>query len=74
MKAPYKIYTTPVGTYDTKHIPDLQDIIFIRKDYLLEKLKDLREYYFDLFRNTGMEEYNIRMTTMDYLINKMEEI
>lgn len=47
---------------------------YIRKDYLLEKLKDLREYYFDLFRNTGMEEYNIRTTTMDYLINKMEEI
>lgn len=36
MKAPEKIYVTPVGTWDTKHIPDLQDNIYIRKDALLE--------------------------------------
>jgi len=40
MKAPDKIYTTPVGTFDTKHIPDLQDNIYIRKDTLLEWAKE----------------------------------
>ena len=39
MKAPYKIYVTPVGTWDTKHIPDLQDNIYISKDALLEWLE-----------------------------------
>lgn len=39
MKAPDKIYTTPVGTFDTKPVPDLQDNIYIRKDYLLEKIR-----------------------------------
>ncbi len=36
MKAPEKIYVTPVRTWDTKHIPDLQDNIYISKDALLE--------------------------------------
>ena len=46
----------------------------IRKDYLMDKLKDLRDYYFDLFRNTGIEEYEIRKTTVDYLMDKLNEI
>lgn len=40
MKAPCKIYVTPVRTWDTKHIPDLQDNIYISKDALLEWLKE----------------------------------
>ncbi len=36
MKAPCKIYVTPVRTWDTKHIPDLSDNIYISKDVLLE--------------------------------------
>ena len=36
MKAPNKIYVTPVRTWDTKPIPDLVDNIYIRKDALLE--------------------------------------
>lgn len=39
MEAPDKIYVTPVGTWDTQHIPDLQDSIYIRKDALLEWAK-----------------------------------
>lgn len=42
MKASDKIYTIPVGTYDTKPIPDLQDNIYIRKDALLEWLEDMK--------------------------------
>ena len=38
-KNPDKIYVTPVRTWDTKHIPDLQDNIYIRKDALLEWLE-----------------------------------
>ena len=36
MKAPNKIYVTPVRTWDTKPISDLVDNIYIRKDALLE--------------------------------------
>lgn len=39
MKAPEKIYTTPVGTFDTKPIPDLQDNIYIRKDIVDETIQ-----------------------------------
>lgn len=39
MGSPDKIYVTPVGTWDTKHIPDLQDNIYIHKDALLDFLK-----------------------------------
>ena len=45
MKAPDKIYVTPVGTWDTEHIPDLQDNIYIRKDALLEKLEKVAAEY-----------------------------
>lgn len=40
MGAPEKIYVTPVRTWDTKHIPDLSDNIYISKDALLEWLKE----------------------------------
>ena len=43
MKAPDKIYVTPVGTWDTEHIPDLQDNIYIRKDALLEWAKEVND-------------------------------
>lgn len=36
MKGPEKIYVTPVRTWDTKPIPDLQDNIYISKDALIE--------------------------------------
>lgn len=38
MKAPEKIYVTPVRTWDIKHIPDLQDNIYISKKALMEWL------------------------------------
>ena len=41
MKIPDKIYVAPVGTWDTEHIPDLQDNIYIRKDSLLEWAKEV---------------------------------
>lgn len=40
MKGPEKIYVTPVRTWDTKHIPDLQDNIYISKDALIEWLEN----------------------------------
>lgn len=45
MKAPCKIYVTPVGTWDTKHIPDLSDNIYISKDALIERLEKVAASY-----------------------------
>lgn len=42
IKAPSKIYVTPVRTWDTKHIPDLQDNIYIHKDTLMKLINKLR--------------------------------
>lgn len=46
MNAPDKIYVTPVRTWDTKHISDLQDNIYISKDALLELLKPEKDICF----------------------------
>ena len=42
MKGPDKIYVTPVRTWDTKHIPDLQDNIYICKNALLEWVEKMK--------------------------------
>jgi hypothetical protein len=43
METPDKIYVTPVGTWDTEHIPDLQDNVYIRKGALLKWVKEQRK-------------------------------
>lgn len=45
MKTPCKIYVTPVRTWDTKHIPDLSDNIYISKDALIERLEKVAASY-----------------------------
>jgi len=65
MKIPDKIYVTPVGTWDTERIPDLQDNIYIRKDTLLEWAKEKAE----LYKGTA----NIRRS-FEMMIRKIESL
>jgi len=67
---PDKIYTTPVGTYDTKHIPDLQDKIYIRKDFLLEWAKEKNAR----LDGTGGDYTEGYLHAMIDLIDKLESI
>lgn len=66
MSAPDKIYTTPVGTYDTKPIPDLQDNIYISKDYLLEWAKGEQ--------NKCSDETHPYAMFMNVVIDKLNEL
>lgn len=55
MKAPDKIYVTPVRTWDTKHIPDLQDNIYINKDALLDYLQKELDRLWELIPDASNE-------------------
>lgn len=55
-KAPDKIYVAPVGTWDTEHIPDLQDNIYIRKASLLEWAKGFTDT--KIFVSTLIDKLN----------------
>ena len=56
MKAPDKIYTTPVGTFDTKPIPDLQDNIYIRKDIVDETIQTAEDHAYFAGKEKMREE------------------
>lgn len=75
MKAPDKIYTTPVRTYDTKPIPDLQDNIYISKDYLLEWAKEQLEHQEKMLKNYPSErEYMAFVGAYQNMIDKIESL
>lgn len=81
MKAPDKIYTTPVGTFDTKPIPDLQDNIYICKDYLLEWLDKELDRLYELLPDASNENpsqmelrYLGQYMQTEKLIDKLNEL
>lgn len=74
MKAPDKIYTTPVRTYDTKPIPDLQDNIYISKDYLLEWAKERLEEFRHIAEISNDVAADGEVDAFEELIDKLNQM
>lgn len=70
MKGPEKIYVTPVRTWDTKPIPDLQDNIYISKDALIEWLENKINISDGGFVNMNIPDFIANAKSGDILATK----